>query len=69
MLLSILEVFFFVRLVSCVTKLRAPDAYKGDQFGHSSAIYENYLVLSAIGDDDFGSYTGRYLLLALEQRE
>jgi hypothetical protein len=39
-------------------KLRAPDAYKGDQFGTSSSIFKDYLVLSAVGDDDYGSYTG-----------
>ncbi len=42
-----------------MVKLRAYDEFKGDQYGYKVSIFKDSLVISAVGDDDFGSYTGQ----------
>lgn len=40
------------------TKFAASDAQSDDRFGTSVSIYENYCVVGAHGDDDYGSFSG-----------
>jgi hypothetical protein len=41
-----------------ITKLTASDGSSGDIFGNSVAMYGNYIVIGAYGDDDNGSLSG-----------